>query len=200
MVHGKKSLINRMPGDYWQKFAGLRLLYCYFLCHPGKKLLFMGGEFAQFIEWRYDAELDWFLLNFEMHRRYQNFVKIANHWYRQEKCLWQKERGWEGFTWIDADNYRQSILICLRRAQNKRDFMLVVLNFRPETYWDFRIGVPGPGEYEEILNSDSQAFGGSGQVNAGIIKAEKIPWHRQEYMLKITVPPLAGVVFKPVRA
>lgn len=200
VVHGKKSLINRMPGDYWQKFAGLRLLYCYFLCHPGKKLLFMGGEFAQFIEWRYDAELDWFLLDFEMHRQYQSFVQTAGRLYRQEKSFWQKERGWEGFTWVDADNAAQSILVFLRRAQEKRDFLLVVLNFRPETYREFRVGVPGPGKYQEILNTDSQAFGGSGQVNAGIIKAEKIPWHQREYSLKITVPPLGGVIFKPVRA
>jgi 1,4-alpha-glucan branching enzyme len=189
-----------MPGDYWQKFAGLRLLYCYFLCHPGKKLLFMGGEFAQFIEWRYDAELDWFLLDFEMHKQYQSYVQTAGRLYRQEKSLWQKERGWEGFAWVDADNAEQSILVFIRLAQEKRDFLLVVLNFQPETYRDFRVGVPSPGKYQEILNTDSKAFGGSGQVNAGIIKAEEIPWHWQEYSLKITVPPLAGVIFKPVRA
>ncbi|MEW6662301.1 MAG: 1,4-alpha-glucan branching protein GlgB [Bacillota bacterium] len=199
VVHGKKSLINRMPGDYWQKFAGLRALYCYFLCHPGKKLLFMGGEFAQFIEWRYYTELEWFLLAFEMHRKYQDYVKTANLLYWKEKCLWEKECGWEGFEWIDADNAWQSILVFLRWAKDKKDFVLVVLNFRPETYRDFRVGVPVPGMYKEILNTDSQAFGGSGQVNSGKIKAEKINWHQREYSMKIKVPPLGGVLFKPAR-
>lgn len=196
VVHGKKSLIDRMPGDYWQKFAGLRTLYCYLICHPGKKLLFMGGEFAQFIEWRYYSELEWFLLDYELHRKYKEYVRALNNLYLKDKCLWEEDHDWKGFEWVDADNKEQSILIFLRWAKERKDFVLVVLNFRPETYPDFRIGVPFPGVYKEIFNTDSECFGGSGQVNTGKLIAEKIGWHNREYSLKIKVPPLGGVIFK----
>lgn len=197
VVHGKKSLLNKMPGDYRQKFAGLRSLYCYFLCHPGKKLFFMGGEFAQFIEWRFEAELDWLLLEYEMHRKYQTFTRAMNQLYLKECSFWKRDHDWSGFTWIDADNSEQSILVFCRYA-NPSEFVVVLINFQPISYETFRIGVPRLGTYKEIFNSDHEQFGGSHQLNSALLKAQNVPWHQQRYSLEITVPPLAAVIFKPL--
>jgi len=198
VVHGKRSLIGRMPGDYWQKFAGLRVLYLYQLCHPGKKLLFMGDEIGQFIEWRYDSPLEWFLLDFEMHHKLREYVKALNHFYRREKSLWQIDDDWQGFEWIDVHNREQSILVFLRKSADAKDFLLIVLNFQSVGYSGYRVGVPAEGAYKEVFNSDSWDFGGSARRNTGPALTEAIPWHGRRYSICIEIPPLGGVIFKPL--
>lgn len=197
VVHGKKSLVNRMPGDYRQKFAGLRCLYGYLIGHPGKKMLFMGGELAQFVEWREHAQLDWFLLNYELHQKLQNFVRDLNRLYRRERALWENEQDWSGFAWIDADNARQSILIFCRKAKNPHDFLIFLINFHTHSYENFRLGVPRPGSYREILNSDQADYGGEDRLNPSLLRAEAVPWHQQSYSIVIRVAPLAAVILKP---
>lgn len=196
VVHGKKSLIEKMPGDYWQKFAGFRVFLGYMMTHPGKKLLFMGGEFAQFIEWRYYQQLEWFLLDYEMHRKFRDYVKVLNHLYRQEKSLWELDHGWDGFSWIDCHNNEQSILIFLRKGLDPQDFLVVLCNFTPRYYQMFRIGVPENGSYREIFNSDLEIYGGSGKGNPEPLAADRIPWHQSPYSLEIKVPPLAFILLK----
>lgn len=197
VVHGKKSLLGRMPGDYWQKFAGLRSLYGYWMCHPGKKLVFMGGELAQFIEWRDDAELDWFLLEYEMHKKHQNFVSALNQLYRQEKALWENEQDWSGFEWIDVNNHQQSILVFSRKAQSPDDFLIILINFQANSYENFRVGVPNKGIYQELFNSDQEIYGGKGQFNRSLLIAEKVSWHNQQFSLTLNVAPLAIIILKP---
>lgn len=198
VVHGKKSLLDRMPGDYAQKFAGLRLLYLYQICHPGKKLLFMGGEIGQFIEWRYDSALEWFLLDYEMHRLLKAYVRELNHFYVTEAPLWQIDQDWNGFEWIDVHNSKQSILVFVRRALDPKDYLIVLVNCLPVSYEGFRVGVPEKGVFHEAFNSDALAFGGSGFGNAIPVKTEPICWHGQPHSIIIKIPPLGGVIFKPV--
>jgi 1,4-alpha-glucan branching enzyme len=195
VVHGKKSLIGRMPGDYWRQFAGLRALRLYQMSHPGKKLLFMGSEFGQFIEWRYYEELEWFLLEYDTHRRYRDFVRDLNKLYLEETSLWENDTDWDGFQWIDVNNADQSIIIFLRKDR-EGDLLLTILNFKPDFYPKYRVGVPKQGIYEEVLNSDSQCYGGSGQINEGSVEAEAIPYHGQDYSIHIKVPPLGGTLIK----
>ncbi|WP_407312931.1 1,4-alpha-glucan branching protein GlgB [Desulfosporosinus sp. SB140] len=197
VVHGKRSLLEKIPGDYWQKFAGLRNLAGYLMGHPGKKLMFMGGEFAQFIEWRHDAGLDWLLLDYDLHKKYQEYVRRINKLYQQEKAFWENDHDWSGFEWIDADNNGQSILVFCRRAKNLHDCLVVVINFQPVSYENFRIGVPQRGIYQEILNSDNERFGGSNHLNPAPLVAEKVKWHGRIFSLRIKLPPLATVIFKP---
>lgn len=200
VVHGKLSLINRMPGDYVQKFAGLRILYLYQLCHPGKKLLFMGGEFGQFIEWQEDAELDWFLLKYDAHRQHLEFVRKANYLYQAEKSLWQKDYDWSGFQWIDVNNFEQSIISFIRWAKDKEESIIILLNFQTYDYDNYRVGVPQAGVYKEIFNTDREEFGGSGKRNLRTITSEKVPWHGLENSITCTIPPLSGVIFKILQA
>ncbi|TGE33267.1 1,4-alpha-glucan branching protein GlgB [Desulfosporosinus sp. Sb-LF] len=197
VVHGKKSLLNRMPGDYWQKFAGLRCLYGYWMCHPGKKLMFMGGDFAQFIEWNYDEELNWFLLEYEMHRKHQDFVCALNMLYQREKALWENELDWSGFEWIDVDNHQQSILVFSRKTRKVNDFLIILINFQTNNYEDFRIGIPDEGIYQEVFNSDREIYGGKDRVNQSFLFAEKVPWHGQMFSITLKVPPLALIILKP---
>jgi len=196
VVHGKKSLLDKMPGDYWQKFAGLRLLFLYQYCHPGAKLLFMGSEFGQFIEWRYYDVLEWFLLDYEKHHQLQDFVRALNKLYQHESCLWAKDKDWSGFEWCDVHNTEQSIVTFFRKGKTEKEAILVVLNFQPLYYEEYRIGVPGSGYYQEILNSDGSSFGGSGQINQEILPTEDVSWNGKAYSIKIKIPPLAGVLFK----
>ncbi len=191
VVHGKKSLIEKMPGDYWQKFANLRVFLGYKMAHPGKKLLFMGGEFAQFVEWRYYEELEWKLLQFEMHRNFQKYVRDLNHFYLKQPALWERDFTWEGFTWIDCHNADQSILIFLRHGKKPSSDLLVVCNFTPQSYERFRIGVPQKGNYIEVFNSDKKEYGGSGMLNSRALKAEEIPWHGRAHSIEMKVAPLA---------
>lgn len=197
VVHGKKSLLDKMPGDYWQKFANLRLLYGYKMTHPGKKLLFMGGEFGQFIEWKCDESLDWFLLEYEMHKKLHNYTKALNHLYREERALWELDHDMDGFKWIEPNNNEQSIVSFIRRGKKEKDTVIVVCNFTPKVYDDYRVGVPIKAEYREILNSDDEAFGGSGFINGKNIEAEEESWNQQKHSIKIKIPPL-GVVYLKV--
>ncbi len=198
VVHGKRSLIEKMPGDYWQKFANLRAFLGYMMTHPGKKLLFMGGEFAQFIEWRYYEALEWHLLDFEMHRRFHDFVKSLNHLYLTEEALWEKDHGWDGFEWIDCHNHQQSIIIFTRKAKEENDQLLILCNFTPQYYEEYRVGVPFAGQYREIFNSDLEKYGGSGKKNEGMLSAQEYFWHNRFFSLKIKVPPLAIILLKRV--
>lgn len=196
VVHGKKSLIEKMPGDYWQKFANLRLLLGYMMTHPGKKLLFMGQEIAQFIEWRYYEQLEWKLLDFAMHSRLQQYVKELNHFYLQEKALWQQDCQWAGFSWIDADNSRQSIAIYIRAAADPKDSLVIACNFTPVYHENFRMGVPQGGWYQEVFNSDWEKYGGSGKKNSKNLQAKKKTWQNQPYSLELIIPPLSIIVIR----
>ncbi|MEH7237404.1 1,4-alpha-glucan branching protein GlgB [Bacillus sp. JJ1562] len=196
VVHGKKSLLDKMPGDYWQKFANLRLLYGYLMTHPGKKHLFMGGEFGQFSEWKELEELDWMLLNYESHSKLQAFFKELQHFHQMNSSLWRLDHAQEGFEWIDPDNHDQSVITFMRHGKRKGDYSIIVCNFSTEVYENYCIGVPSTGSYIEVLNSDSVEFGGSGQINATAITVDKTPAHNQPYSMTIKVPPLAISIFR----
>ena len=196
VVHGKKSLIGRMPGDYWREFANLRLLILYQMTHPGKKLNFMGSELAEFIEWREYEELEWFMLGYEAHAKHKDYIKALNHFYKSEVALYSCDHDWSGFTWLDADNSKQNVLSYIRTSAGGRSQLICALNFGVQTYKKFRIGVPKPGTYKEVFNSDREEYGGSGQLFEKPVKAEKIPMHGQPYSIEITVPPVGGTIWK----
>ena len=195
VVHGKRSLIGRMPGDWWRQFAGARLLQLYAAAHPGGMLNFMGNEFAQFIEWRDYEALEWKMLIYPTHAGMQRFVRELNHLYRREKALWDNDRSWDGFRWIDADNADQGILSFIRQSRGG-EMILCVLNFRPESRELWRVGVPRGGEWTELLNSDDERFGGSGKTNPRPLHTVRTPFHSQRQSLRITVPPLGGALIK----
>ncbi len=196
VVHGKRSLIGRQPGDYWRQFAGLRLLALYQMTHPGGKLNFMGNEFGQFIEWRFYEGLEWFLLDYDHHRQHQEFIRQLNRLYCAEPSLWRREHGWDGFEWIDPDDRADSILSYARRGE-KDDVTLVVINFRTDSHFGFRLGAPEPGRWREIFNSDEERFGGSGlHYNPGILRTEEVPANGRAQSLTLTVPPLGGVILR----
>jgi 1,4-alpha-glucan branching enzyme len=194
VVHGKKSLLDKMPGDYWQKFANLRAFYGYFIAHPGKKLLFMGGEFGQFSEWSEARELDWLLLDFEMHANMKQYVRDLNRYYRQDPTFWQADDNWQGFEWIDCHDYCQSIISFLRKSKDG-EFTVVLCNFTPVVRHDYRIGVPKPGRYREVFNSDLSRYGGSGVGNPDLV-ADETAWHNQPFSVSVTVSPLATIYMK----
>ena len=196
VVHGKLSLMGRMPGDYWRKFAGLRLLALYQITHPGGKLSFMSTEYGPFIEWREYESLEWFLLDYPTHRMHQDYVKQLNRLYQNTPALWQDDHSWEGFHWLDADDSAQSILLFRRTGREKTKAVTVLLNFQPEVYSDFRIGVPYPGQYQEILSSDATEFGGSGKGNPDVLKAEPVPCHGEKWSVRVTVPPIGGILLQ----
>ena len=197
VVHGKGSMLNKMPGDEWQRFANLRLLYTYMFTHPGKKLLFMGTEFGQGIEWNSANTLDWYVLDYAFHQGLQLLVKDLNKFYHQSEVLYQHEFEWHGFEWIDCHDAEQSILVYLRKSDQNE--LVITLNFTPIPRHNYRIGVSKPGIYKEILNSDAECYGGSNVGNgAAILKAEDKPWMERPYSIAITLPPLAGIVLKSV--
>jgi len=194
VVHGKGSLINKMAGDYWQKFANLRALYGFMWAHPGKKLLFMGGEFAQWNEWNDAASLDWNLLDFPQHAGVQNLIRDLNKLYRKTPALHEIDFDHHGFEWISANDSDNSVIAFLRRGRDASHAMLCVCNFTPVVRHDYRVGAPGPGIYHERLNTDSQYYGGSNVGNTfGMVDAEQIPSHGREWSLSLTLPPLATV-------
>jgi 1,4-alpha-glucan branching enzyme len=199
VVHGKGSLIQRMPGDTWQKFANLRLYYAFLYTQPGKKLLFMGGEFAQFAEWTHERELDWDLLHEPMHRRVQSLVADLNRLYRGVDGLHQADCEAEGFEWIDCDDVEQSVVAYLRRTRDGNAYVAAVCNFTPVVRRNYRMGVPFGGRYREVLNTDAAEYGGSGVGNAGTVEAEAVAWHGRPYSLALTLPPLAALVLQPER-
>ena len=196
VVHGKCSLINKMPGDYWQKFANLRAFYGYWLAHPGKKLLFMGSEFGQFIEWKYDDSLDWHLLDYPMHHKLHEYVKQSNLFYCEQAAFWQIDCEWQGFEWIDCNDNRNSVISFVRKGKAPEDFILVLCNFTPAVHQDYRLGVPRDGTYVEVFNSDSAQFGGSNVINEGEFIPEQIAWHDKPQSIRITVPPLSTIYLK----
>lgn len=199
VVHGKKSLLDKMYGDYWNKFSNLRAYMGYMYGHPGKKLMFMGCEFGQFIEWREYEELEWKLMkDFEMHRKTQKFFKDINNFYKNTPELWELDYYQEGFQWIDADNNEQSIYIFIRRSKNIDNYKIFVCNFTPMVYYDFNIGVPEEGSYREIFNTDREEYGGSGQVIEDTLCSKEGWCHNQPYTLTIKIPPMAVSVFERI--
>jgi len=196
VVYGKRSLLSKMPGDVWQKFANLRALYGYMWGHPGKKLLFMGGEFGQWREWNHDQSLDWHLLEHEQHAQLLKFVADLNQMYRAQPALHEVDFHWDGFQWIDFHDVDESVIAFVRRAKKRDDFVVVVCNFTPVPRQGYRIGVPAAGQYRELLNSDSQYYGGSNLGNGLGVPADALPWQGLPYSLLLTLPPLATIVLK----
>ena len=195
VVHGKGSLINKMPGDYEAKFANLRTFYGYMLAHPGKKLLFMGQEFGQFTEWNETKPLDWMLLDYDKHTELQNYVKTLNKFYKNTPAFWQIDYSWEGFQWIVPDDSQQSVVAFLRKdAAGKQ--VLVVCNFNPVLREGYKLGAPVSGTYKEILNSDDAEFGGSGTVHNKAVRTKKKPLHGFEQSITITLPPMSTLYFE----
>jgi 1,4-alpha-glucan branching enzyme len=194
VVHGKGSMINKMPGDRWQQFANLRLLYTLMFTYPGKKLLFMGCEFAQDREWDFDAQLQWDLLQSPMHAGVQRCVKDLNHLYRTSSALHYNDFDNSSFEWIDCHDAEQSVVSYLRKVADRH--IVVVLNFTPVPRYNYRIGVPQPGSYREVFNSDSAYYAGSNLGNLGEIATENTPWMNRPYSIQLTLPPLAGIVLQ----
>jgi 1,4-alpha-glucan branching enzyme len=196
MVHGKGSLLNKMSGDEWQKFANLRAYYGFMWGHPGKKLLFMGGEFGQWQEWNFNNSLEWAALTAPTHQGLQRFVKDLNHLYQSEPALYEVDFDWMGFTWIDANDSDNSIFSFTRNAKSRDEFIVVLSNFTPIPRHNYRLGVPKLGYYREILNSDSAHYGGGNVGNDGGKATENIPWHGHAQSLSLTLPPLATIMLK----
>ncbi len=194
VVHLKKAMLSKMPGDAWQQFANLRTLYGYMYGHPGKKLLFMGSEFGQWTEWNFDRGLDWNLLGFDSHRGLQSFVRDVNRLYAAEPALYEDDFSWTGFQWIDFRDVDNSILSFVRRGRQPNDEIVVVANFTPIVRSGYRLGVPAPGFYRELLNSDSSHYWGSNVGNAGGLPSDPIPWQGQPHSVLLTLPPL-GVLY-----
>lgn len=194
VVHGKKALLNKMPGDRWQQFANLRLLYGYMMVHPGKKLLFMGGELAQYAEWKDKEQLDWHLLDYPFHHSMTDYVRLLQHFYLEHSELYELDHQSDGFEWIDPHNNAQSIIAFQRRS--KASELIVVCNFTPEVHFDYKVGVPNPGVYQEVFNSDGLEFGGSGQLNEGKHFSYSEKWHGLAQHIKVKISPLAISIFK----
>ncbi len=199
VVHGKGSLLDQMPGDLWQKFANLRLLYGYMWAHPGKKLLFMGGEFGQWNEWNYNESLQWHLLDWQSHQGVQRYLADLNAVYRREPALHQVDFEYTGFEWIDCHNWQDSVLSFIRKAKDANDYVICCCNFTPVPRMGYKIGAPEACWYEEISNSDSTFYGGSDLGNSGGTQATPEPCQGRPNTLTVTLPPLAMVMFKPRR-
>jgi 1,4-alpha-glucan branching enzyme len=197
VVHGKGSLLSRMSGDRWQQFANLRALFGWMYAYPGKKLLFMGGEFGQDAEWAHDRSLDWHLVEFDEHRGVQRLVQDLDTRYRETPALWERDHRPEGFRWIDAGNADQNILSFVRLDARGRPGLVCVANFAPVTHRDFRVGLPLPGRWYEVLNTDSDAYGGSNQGNLGSVEAGPTSWHGLPFSAPMTIPPLGVIWLAP---
>jgi len=196
VVHGKGSLIGKMPGDDWQKFSNLRLLLGYMYAHPGKKLLFMGGEFGQWAEWDHSKSLDWHLLNDPAHRGVQAWVRDLNRFHRSEPAMHELDFSGEGFEWSDFRDWEQSVVSFFRKGRRPKDRVLAVCNFTPVPRHGYRIGVPAGGDWREVLNSDAKEYGGSGTGNFGRVAAAHSPSHGKPFSLGVTLPPLGMLLFK----
>ena len=196
VVHGKRSLLSRMPGDDWQQFGNLRAYFGAMFGHPGKKLLFMGAELAQRQEWNHDASLDWHVLAEKSHIGVQRLVRDLNQLYRAFPALHEIDFKPEGFEWIDLHNRQDSVFAWLRRACDG-SFMVCVVNLTPVVRQDYRVGVPASGKYREILNTDAEYYGGSGLINSGDVLAEQSGAHGREHSLRLTLPPLATIMLVP---
>lgn len=198
VVHGKKSLIDKMPGSYDEKFAGVRAFLGYMMAHPGKKLMFMGQEFGQFIEWNYEKGLDWLLLDYPKHRALQNYFKKINEFYKANPAFWQIDYSWEGFSWISSDDKDNSV-IAFRRIDEKGKEIIVVCNFTNVERCDYRIGIPKKGTYKIVFNSDDVDFGGEGKGNKGKLKTESINMHGFEQSISLDLPPMSAIYIKKTR-
>jgi 1,4-alpha-glucan branching enzyme len=198
VAHGKGSLIGKMPGDEWQQFANMRLLFSYMWMHPGKKLLFMGAEFGQKREWNHDESLEWHVLQYHFHSGLQRLVRDLNVLLRASPALHEVDFSYEGFQWIDCDNGNDSVLIFLRKARDGAGVVLVACNLTPVPREGYRVGVPRGGRWRELLNSDAQEYGGSGIGNFGGVDAWPDPSHGHPHSVSLRLPPLAVVVFAPV--
>lgn len=198
VVHGKCSLINKMPGDYDMKFAGVRAFIAYMMAHPGKKLMFMGTEFGQFKEWDYKSELDWLLLDYPAHKNLQNFFKAINHFYLKSTPLFEQDFSWNGFSWISNDDYLKSV-ISFRRIDKKGKELIIICNFQPVERKDYRIGVPYSGVYNEVFSTNDKAFGGTGSMNKKNIRSEKIPMHGFENSISLVLSPMSVSYFELTR-
>jgi 1,4-alpha-glucan branching enzyme len=199
VVHGKRSLLSKMPGDMWQQFANLRALYAFLYAHPGKKMLFMGGEFGQWIEWNSQASLDWHLLNYESHQKLQHLVAELNRLYRAEPALHEVDFNFAGFEWIDFHDADSSIIAFVRRGRAREQHLVVACNFTPLPRYGYRIGVPEACFYREVINTDATKYGGSGITNAPGQQAFYQPWQNQPFCLELTLPPLGVTILKPER-
>ena len=197
VVHGKHSLIYKMPGDEWQRFANLRVLYTYMFTHPGAKLLFMGGEFGQTAEWNAEKSLDWHLLEYAPHKGIRNLVKELNKLYRTEPGLFEKNFEWEGFNWLEVNDAENSVLAYSRKGNDQANSSLVVvLNLTPVPRHSYRVGFPHQGDWEIIFNSDAKDFGGSGYTFENTIATEPIHWHGKAQSAALQLPPLSAIVLK----
>jgi 1,4-alpha-glucan branching enzyme len=196
VVYGKGSILGRMPGDLWQKFANLRLLLAYQFAQPGKKLLFMGTEFGQWSEWTHDGSLDWHLLGYQSHHQVQRWVADLNHVYRNEKALHELDCDSSGFEWVDCNDADQSMLSFLRKSASGTEAILVVLNFTPVPRLDYCVGVPWAGSWKEILNSDAGHYGGADLGNLGETMSQPVPTHGRPHSVRLTVPPLGAIFLK----
>jgi 1,4-alpha-glucan branching enzyme len=199
VVHGKKSLLDKMPGEYWEKFAQLRLLLGFMFAHPGKKLLFMGFEIGQFSEWKDKEQLDWNLLDYEMHEKVNNFVKQLTKFYRRSKALYEQDHLHEGFEWIDVHNSSQSVFSFVRKGINEDDFLVILCNFTGVSYPEYQIGVPALREYREAFSSDLLEYGGSGLVNKRTILALNEPYHGRPYSINVCLPAYGFQIIRPVK-
>ncbi len=195
VVYGKQSLVYRMPGDEWQQFANLRLLFGYMFTHPGTKLMFMGGEFGQTSEWNFQQSLDWHLLQYEVHAGIQQFVKDLNHLYKGSPALYEKQFSPEGFQWIDYGDHENSVLTYVRKGHDEKNDLIIACNFTPVVRENYRIGVPKKGRIKEVFNSDNAKYGGSGLLNPSIKSSTK-EWHGHKKSVEITIPPLGIVILK----
>ena len=197
VVHGKKALVDKMWGNNWSKYAGIKVYLGFMMGHPGKKLMFMGSEFAQFVEWRDSEALQWQVIDqYPIHKNVQNYFKTLNNFYKENPSLWQLDNNPNGFEWIEADNAEKSIFSFIRRGENPEDFLIFICNFTPVTYYDYEVGVPVAGSYIEVLNSDALEFGGSGQVVSDTLFTSEPGTHYKPYKITTKIPPLAVSIYK----
>ena len=196
VVHGKGSLIGRMRGDEWKRFANLRLMFSYMFTHPGTKLLFMGAEFGQTSEWNHDGSLNWHLLDHTPHQTMLTLIKDLNQFYKSEPALYQFSSSERGFEWVDYSDSENSVMIFMRKGEQRTDALIVVCNFTPEARQLYRVGVPLRGTWTEIFNSDNAKYGGSGVLNQGLLHTAPVKFHNKDYSVSISLPPLGISVLK----
>jgi len=187
-----------MPGDEWRRFANLRLMYTYMFTHPGSKLLFMGGEFGQTAEWNHDGSLDWHLLDYAPHQGMLTLIRELNQLYKTEPACFQFQFDNRGFEWVDYSDRENSVIVFMRKTDNKHESILIICNFTPEVREHYRIGVPLRGTYKEIFSSDNMKYGGSGLLNMGLLYTSPVKYHNRDYSVSITLPPLGATILKLV--
>ena len=196
VVYGKKAIVDKMPGDEWQRFANLRLLYSFMYTHPGTKLLFQGGEFGQTSEWNFQTSLDWHLLQYDVHKGAQSLVKDLNKFYKKEKALFEKQFSTEGFEWIDHGDHQNSVLSYIRKGENEKDNVIIVLNLTPVPRENYRIGLPKSGSLKQVFNSHDKKYYGTGEYKNTKLTAEEKEWNNRQHSLELTLPPLSMIAFK----